>query len=54
MMVKCPKCGSSAQPRLVKTEKIDRTNENVIREEYSCGCGCHFVVVFKPVEIYTK
>lgn len=33
-MVRCPNCGSSAQVRMTLI-KYDR-------EEYKCGCGCHF------------
>ena len=33
-MIKCPNCGSTAQVRMTLI-KYDR-------EEYKCGCGCHF------------
>lgn len=33
-MIKCPNCGSTAQVRMTLV-KYDR-------EEYKCGCGCHF------------
>lgn len=33
-MIRCPNCGSTAQVRMILI-KYDR-------EEYKCGCGCHF------------
>mgnify|MGYP003296144769 CR=1 FL=1 len=41
-MVKCPTCGSSAQPKLVATEyNEDGWTIEVVRH-YTCGCGATF------------
>ena len=54
MTAQCPNCKCTNRAMTVKTEKIDRNYDTLYREECVCGCGCHFVVVFKPVEIYKK
>lgn len=41
-MVSCPKCGSTAQVRLVRTDyNEDGWSIEVVRI-YTCGCGCRF------------
>ena len=47
--IKCPNCGSTAQVELVW---VDRNRyEAKTTEEYECGCGCHFEVIFRATEI---
>ena len=40
--MKCPNCGSSAQPRVAKTEYIEDGWEITAVRTYECGCGCRF------------
>ena len=41
-MIKCPNCGSTAQPELITTDYIeDGWTINRIAT-YQCGCGCQF------------
>lgn len=46
---KCPNCGSSAQPKLVKAKSM---YDGKIKGVYECGCGCSFTVIYKVCEIY--
>ena len=38
-MVKCPNCGSSAQPKVVATEYNENNRIIKIVRTYKCGCG---------------
>ena len=40
-MVKCPNCGSSAQPRLSTPPSVYEKG-NLIVTTHKCGCGCVF------------
>lgn len=41
-MIKCPNCGSTAQPEVIATDYIeDGWTINRITT-YQCGCGCQF------------
>ena len=49
-MTKCPNCGSTAQVKIVSTEKIDKQEWLVLN--CKCGCGCEFnanYCVNKPI-----
>lgn len=37
-MIKCPKCGSTAQVRELGKEY----NNQCLTEKFECGCGCQF------------
>ncbi len=41
--IKCPFCGSTSQPKMVK-QRTDKKNAKPI-SEFECGCGCMFDVV---------
>ena len=43
--MKCPTCGSSAQPKLIDTDYREngRTIEKICH--YKCGCGTDFMTV---------
>lgn len=41
-MTRCPNCGSSAQPRIIKEEYQPDGWEIVLIRTYECGCGCRF------------
>ena len=43
-MVKCPKCGSTAQMQLIDSYHY---NTDSIAEEYECGCGAKSVRHYK-------
>jgi hypothetical protein len=45
-MIKCPHCGSSAQPKRV-TGPLISDNEIYFYEVYECGCGCRFEVLYE-------
>lgn len=47
--IKCPNCGSTAQPELM-WEDFDSYSTKTIKE-YICGCGCHFEVIFEVKEV---
>lgn len=49
-MIKCPNCGSAAQPKLVFTDDEDRPVEAICKE-YECGCGCEFRIIYKVSSI---
>jgi hypothetical protein len=39
-MVKCPNCGSTAQPKLQKIEEQELTCYTIeVTRTYKCGCG---------------
>lgn len=47
-MIKCPNCGSTAQPR-----KIDQRECALTKiEKYKCGCGCNFSAVWELKQIH--
>ena len=48
MRIKCPNCGSTAQVTLMWEESDNYGTE--FEKEYTCGCGCDFVVFVKAVE----
>ena len=41
-MTRCPKCGSSAQPKLLTTEYNEDGWDIEVVRTYICGCGCTF------------
>lgn len=45
-MIKCPCCGSAAQVQQVWSNNYNEYTESLVNE-YSCGCGTHFVMCFK-------
>lgn len=39
-MIKCPNCGSTAQPKLQKIEEEELTCYTIeVTRTYKCGCG---------------
>ena len=44
--MKCPYCGSTAQPRMVAPPYISNIT-NLLTEPWRCGCGCHFVIEYR-------
>ena len=42
-MIKCPNCGSSAQPKVVSTEYHENGWEIEVVRYYVCGCGEKFI-----------
>ena len=49
MRIKCPNCGSTAQPELVWEDRDSYSTKKT--KEYICGCGCHFEVIFEAKEV---
>jgi hypothetical protein len=49
-MVKCPHCGSTAQPKQRGTVTVS-DNGRYFCEVYQCGCGCTFEALFPRVEV---
>lgn len=49
-MIKCPKCGSTAQVKVVWGDPIEEKS-TYLYKEYKCGCGCHFIVTFAPKDL---
>ena len=47
-MVKCPNCGSTAQPELVYLDSTSNRTEK--KDDYICGCGCRFTARYLLVE----
>lgn len=47
--IKCPNCGSTAQPKLVREDHDNYSAEKI--KEYICGCGCKFEATFELKEI---
>ena len=48
-MIKCPHCGSTAQPKKKGLEAVS-DNGRYFCEVYECGCGCTFEAFFPRVE----
>ena len=46
--IKCPNCGSSAQPELVYQDNT--SNHRDKKDDYVCGCGCRFRAHFTFVK----
>ena len=51
--VKCPKCGSTAQPKHMYTWNFADTKKGIVKG-YRCGCGCAFEHRYALVEITIK
>ena len=49
-MIKCPHCGSTAQPRIVGNVMVSE-NGRYFSEVYKCGCGCSFEALFPRAEV---
>ena len=49
-MIKCPHCGSTAQPKQ-KHRALVSENGRYFSEVYECGCGCVFEALFPRVEV---
>lgn len=47
--IKCPNCGSTAQPELVYMDSTSNNTEK--KDDYICGCGCRFTAHFTLAEI---
>jgi hypothetical protein len=47
--VKCPNCGSTAQPKLIWEDRDSYSTKKI--KEYQCGCGCVFEVIFEAKKI---
>ena len=45
MRIKCPNCGSTAQPELVYLDH--KSNSTRKTDVYECGCGCEFEVIYE-------
>jgi hypothetical protein len=48
-MIKCPKCGSTAQVELMWHDNYSQTDYH--EYEYECGCGCTFEVRFEVANV---
>jgi hypothetical protein len=46
MPMKCPYCGSTAQPKLTCPPFISRETK-LLTEGWTCGCGCHFIIEYR-------
>ena len=42
-MIKCPNCGSTSQPKLIRYDNNDFLH---IYKDYKCGCGCRFRIEY--------
>ena len=55
-MIKCPKCGSTAQVKLVYGDDLAKeifySDLHWIFQDYECGCGCKFEVRWKKEGVY--
>ena len=51
--VKCPKCGSTAQPKHMYTWNFADTKKGITKG-YRCGCGCTFEHRYALVDIKIK
>lgn len=49
MRIKCPNCGSTAQIELVYMDTSSYSTKR--KDDYICGCGCHFEVTFEVTEV---
>ena len=47
--IKCPKCGSTAQVKLVYSDTNSYWSARM--DDYVCGCGCHFSAIFRLYEL---
>ena len=48
MKIKCPKCGSSAQPKKVSSFSWQTAHLSKGKtDNYVCGCGCKFMAKYK-------
>ncbi len=47
--IKCPNCGSTAQPELVWEDRDSYGTKKI--KEYICGCGCNFEVIFEATKV---
>lgn len=48
-MIKCPKCGSTAQVEVVSGDNLGRVwvgSMGVVHQYCECGCGCSFIRQF--------
>ena len=51
-MIKCPHCGSTAQPKQRGKATVS-DNGRYFCEVYQCGCGCYFEALYpREVEEY--
>ena len=41
-MIKCPNCGSTAQPKLISTKYEEDSDMICVYRTYMCGCGKQF------------
>lgn len=44
-MIKCPNCGSTAQPEVIETDYVENGWTINRIATYQCGCGCQFQTV---------
>ena len=49
-MVKCPNCGSTAQPKLVTPPRL-YNDIDAIKLQRKCGCGCVYNVWYTLAEV---
>ena len=47
-MIKCPKCGSTAQVEFCESYN---NNFSTCEKSYVCGCGCEFTITFQAVDV---
>ena len=50
-MIKCPNCGSTAQP---KVDYVPNPSRTAIIERITCGCGCVTMATYKLVKEETR
>lgn len=48
-MIKCPRCGSTAQVKL--TAPLARVRYGVM-EQWTCGCGCLITKFYTATDVY--
>ena len=55
-MLKCPNCGSTAQPTLIDTLWSEDGWTAYRINKYKCGCGHHFetIATFECVDAYEE
>ena len=49
-MIKCPNCGSTAQPKLVASPHL-YPDIDAIKIQRKCGCGCFYNVWYTLAEV---
>ena len=49
-MIKCPRCGSTAQLRQIGSVTVSE-HRRYFCEVYECGCSCTFEILFPRREI---